>query len=215
MQDTYGGPAAARRHLSAEFARFYDACRCGWAPANPDRAFGLAFKSVYPEFDNRVSEEEVLAAAFDALGYPGADRPGLFRTFDPGKYSGGLPLEDHFLNLFARKLRGKLESSLRRTTDNGRPGDPDKFRPNPALGLLRGTAEPAANRTPADDLRADLGVLTDRQRAAVWYRYWAGLSDRDAGRRLGLDHKTVAKDHRAALARLRPLYGAEGVARPD
>ena len=202
----YESDAGARGRLYAEFVQFYMSERCRWAPENPQRAFKLAFGRTFRESRRGFSDEQVLAAMYAALGYRGADRAGLFRTFDPAKYTGTRRPEDHFVSLFARKLKGKLLSMRRRTTDRGRAGDPVAFPHDPALGLLHGLAyEPP----PGGDLPAVLACLAPRERAVVHLMYWEGLSARRVGALLGVDHKTVTAIHRAAVRKLRRLYGVE------
>jgi hypothetical protein len=210
MMETYHGPRAGNRsRLYREFAEFYTTERCRWAPTNPRRAFNLAFGSISSQFRDQLTMEQILAVMFETLGYRGAPRPGLFQTFEPAKYKGMRPLEEHFLSLFARKLKGKLTSLLRRTTDHGRKGDRTKFRPNPALGLLRQEVRPASEQDKLDSLLAILAVLDAREREVVHLLYWRDLSARKAGEWLGMNHKTVGRVHESALAKLRRHYGLE------
>jgi RNA polymerase sigma factor (sigma-70 family) len=209
IEENNGPRAGEERRLYGEFAQFYTSERCPWAPANPRRAFNMAFRKVYPEFSDRLSREQTLAAAYETLGYRGAPRPGLFETFDPDKYTGTRPLEEHFLSLFARKLTGKLKALLRRTTDSGRSGDRGKFRPDPDLGLLREDVRVASEEERLMALPAVLACLSPRERAVVHLLYWGDLSAHKAGKLLELSHKTVCRAHRSALAKLRRLYGLE------
>lgn len=133
MTENNGGPT---RGLYKEFAQFYTSERCQWAPTSPRRVFNLSFGKTLREYRRNLSDEQVLAAMYATLGHRGADRPGLFQTFDPAKYTGKRRLEDHFVALFVRKLKGKLKMLKRRTTDHGRAGDSVLFHTNPALGLL-------------------------------------------------------------------------------
>jgi DNA-directed RNA polymerase specialized sigma subunit len=98
---------------------------------------------------------------------------------------------------------------LRRTTDCGREGDRTKFRPDPALGLLREDVRPASEQARLDALPEVLTYLAGRERAVVHLLYWGDLSARKVGQMLGMDHKTVARVHASALAKLRRLYGLE------
>src|SRR5689334_19672496 len=93
------------RGLYREFASFYEAERCPWAPENPKRAFNLAFKVIYPNVYDQFTEEEFLQLMYDTLGFPGSTPEGLFQTFDPKQYGGALPIETHFLNLFKQQLQ--------------------------------------------------------------------------------------------------------------
>lgn len=201
--------AGTNSRLYDEFAQFYAQERCPWAPTNPRRVFDLAFGKTFRAYRKTLSREQVLAAVYDTLGFRGAERPGLFQTFDPARYSGSRPYEDHFLSLFARKLRGKLSLMTRRTTDGGREGDTTKFRPNPALGLLRKEERPASEQALLDDIPAVLDCLDARERGVIHLVYWADLSARKVGALLGMDHKTVARVHDQAVGKLRRLYGVE------
>jgi DNA-directed RNA polymerase specialized sigma24 family protein len=68
---------------------------------------------------------------------------------------------------------------------------------------------PASEAARLDILTVVLAYLTPRQRAVVHLIYWEGLSARKVGTLLGMDHKTVARVHAAAVAELRWLYGVE------
>ncbi len=199
--------AGAKSRLYGEFARFYTSERCQWAPTNPERVFNVAFGKTFREYRGNLSDEQVLAALYAALGYRGAGRPGLFQTFDPTKYAGTRPLDAHFVSLFARKLRGKLDLLQRRTTDCGRVADPTRFRSNPALGLVSENEMTSPEPGPADDLPAVLGCLDARERGVIHLMYWSNLSARKVGTLLGLDHKTVTKVHDTAVRKLRRVYG--------
>ncbi|HYH67462.1 MAG TPA: hypothetical protein VD866_22380 [Urbifossiella sp.] len=211
MFDRNDGPEAGpKRQLYREFAEFYRAERCRWAPDNPRRVFNLAFRRIYPDFEHQLSEEQFLAVVYRALGFRGADPRGLFQMFDPAMYRGRRRPEDHFVSLFARKLTGLLKRAVARTTDRGRAADPTKFRPNPALGLLHERERPASEQAQLDLLPAVLACLDAKERAVVHLLYWSDLSTRKTGALLEMDHKTVARVHVAAVAKLRRLYGVEG-----
>src|SRR5437868_6898679 len=101
---TDGSARAGMRRLYAEFAEFYTAEKCRWAPAEPRRVFNLAFEVVYPDYRDRLSPEQFLGVLYATLGFDGADPPGLFQTFDPTRYNGRRRLDDHFVSLFVTKL---------------------------------------------------------------------------------------------------------------
>jgi hypothetical protein len=201
-------PRVGASRLYPEFAQFYAAERCRWAPANPRRLFNIAFTTIYPAFEARLSPEQTLGVVYTTLGFRGADRPGLFQTFDPAKYHGTRPLPDHFVSLFARKLTGKLKRAVART-DQGRSADPAKFRPKPVLGLLDEGVLRRDEQEALDDLPAALARLDAREHDVVHLTYWADLSARKVGAALGMDHKAVARVHAAAVAKLRRAYGVE------
>lgn len=192
------------RRLFAEFAEYYLAQRCRWAPRTPDRVFFLAYKVVYPQYRRRMTRAEFLGVVYDTLGFRGAARKGLFQTFDLKEYKGALSAEDHFVNFFKQKLLGNLDLATRRTTDSGRPGDPNQFPHRPELGLVHESPP-----TPTDDIDQDdlIGVLSDRERDVIRLMYWGGLSARRVGLELGIDHKTVTAAHHEALFCLRRVYG--------
>jgi RNA polymerase sigma factor (sigma-70 family) len=208
-QKNDGPRAGTMSRLYGEFARFYEQQRCPWAPANPKRIFNLAFDKLYPRFYDRLSEEQFLSAVYATLGFPGSDPKGMFETFDPAKYRGSRGLDDHFVSLFARKLTGKLTRAVSRTTDRGRRGDPAKFRPDPALGLLDERVRPESEQACLDLLPAVLACLDARERAVIHLTYWGDLSARKVGELLGMDHKGVARVHDRAVGKLRRMYGVE------
>src|SRR5262249_23061713 len=114
--------AGTKSRLFREFAQFYLTEKCDWAPSNPRRVFNMAVEVLYKECRNKLSEEQVLAELYGVFGFAGADPPGLFQTFDPTRYRGRLRVEDHFINLFVRKLKRRLGRCARRFTDGGRRG---------------------------------------------------------------------------------------------
>ncbi len=197
------------RRLHNEFARYYTAERCEWAPTNPRRAFNLAFEIASRRKYRPLSEEHVLTVVYATLGFRGADQPGLFQTFDPAMYNGTRHLSDHFINLFARKLSGKLSREMTRTTDRGRKGDVEKFQTTPGLGLLNERTQPDRNRHLLDDLPEVLSCLNGRERGVIHLLYWEDLSARKVGALLGMDHKTVASVHQTAVNKLRRAYEIE------
>ena len=58
-------------------------------------------------------------------------------------------------------------------------------------------------------LPAVLACLDARERSVIHLLYWADLSARKVGALLEMDHKTVARVHEKAVAKLRRLYGVE------
>src|SRR5262249_25585806 len=128
MTERNDGPrAGTTSRLYREFAEFYDEEWCRWAPDNPRRGFNLAFEKVYPKFSDRLTEEEFIAVMYSTLGFHGSKPPGLFETFDPGRYGCRLPLDDHFVNLFKARLewrvRDRLRKEVRRRRKRERPHD--------------------------------------------------------------------------------------------
>jgi len=203
---------ACSNRLYAEFERYYVGARCRWAPANPRRLFNLAFKRVYPAYREKMSRWQFLAAIYRTLGVrDNEELPGLFQTFDPRKYKGPLPLEDHFVNFFKKKLVGNLTLAMKRVTDNGRRGDREKFIARPEIGLL--TEQTRFSRHDIEAVEAlpeALAHLESEERVVIQLTYWAGDSNRSIGRCLGLNHKTVAARHRSAMSKLRRCYNVAG-----
>jgi len=198
-------------HLFDEFSTYYRAERCAWAPAEPARLYNLAFKELYPGCEGRLQPEEFLSVMYETLGFRGAERPGLFQTFEPGKYNGGKPLAEHFVNFFARKLRGKLAHALAKTGQK-RPPRPERVPHIPELGLIRRTHAGSCGREIGEQLPACWRRLDARERKAVELSFWEGLSARRVGAALGVDHKTVPRVLSRALARLRRELGEPGAA---
>src|SRR5262249_17041555 len=124
--------------LSEEFAEFYASERkdCPWAPANPRRAFNLAVKTLWSRYRKVLTAPEFLSVIYLTLGVREGQPRGLFQTFAPAKYTGGLPLEKHFLNLFKSKLLGRLHREVKPRRRRPRPGDPWTFRNQPAPALV-------------------------------------------------------------------------------
>jgi DNA-directed RNA polymerase specialized sigma24 family protein len=226
------------RRLDREFTAFYTPVRRPGFP-HPSRLLGLC-RHLYRRYRRRLSAWEFFAAAYEVLdGRPGRGR-GLVNDFDPDRYRGRLRAEDHFVNMFARRLRAGLARSRRWGTRRGWPEDRADFPHRPALGLHAGGGHdprPRVRRQQADadvavrphggwsrrtagaDLRASLpealatlGGVHSRV-IALWY--WEGLSARAIGLTLGLDHKTVRRRHDEALDRLRAYYADELSARVE
>jgi hypothetical protein len=204
-----------RHHFYDEFANYYEQQRCQWAPPDPRRAFLLAFEGIYPAYRRRVPPEQLLALVYDTLGVRRGKPRGLFQTFDPNRYAKkSLPLEEHFLNSFAVRLKGRVKNHLRREAGRGRLCDPTKLHRRADLKLV-GTAQ----RTPAErELLADLPVALERlegeEHLVVHLSYWDDLSAREIGLALRKDHKTVGQLREAALGKLR-RYLEEKSASPE
>lgn len=180
--------------LYPEFARYYTAERCAWAPENPRRLFNLAFDSIYPDYEDELSPEQCLGVVYDTLG---VGRTGLFRTFDPAEYHGTLPLEYHFANMFARRLRGNLKREVKRARRRKRLRDhSDQTRTAGEQFLL-------------NLLPVFVGCLTARERVVIHLRYWWSMSSREVGARLRVDHKTAGRILANALRKLRRMFGVE------
>jgi RNA polymerase sigma factor (sigma-70 family) len=217
-----------RNHLYDEFAAYYASERCRWAPNDPRRVFNLALKSIYPSYNRRLTAEQFLALIYDTLGVRQGRPRGLFQSFNPGKYKGRLSLQDHFVNLFMRRLKDRLKGNLSRNgTDQNRQADASEFQARPELGLYKVTRTSRWNRQRVESLPEALAFLLTHDREVenavaealaglglqeeqvIRLTYWGGLSRRKIGRLLGLDHKTVARRYDDALWKLREFYGVE------
>src|SRR5690349_19586267 len=86
------------RQLRKEFEEFYTSNRCTPAPPNPRRIFNLCYRTIYRRFRRRLTEWEFLAIVLETLGVREGYPRGLFQTFDPSRYQGKLPLEDHIVD---------------------------------------------------------------------------------------------------------------------
>jgi len=136
------------KQLYSEFARYYHAERQAWvaarperrdwAPHNPRRLFNLVVRAIRPAYRNCLSDWHIFSAAYATLGFAdGRGFPGLFATFDPSRYHGRLPLADHFVGVFKKRLRARLAKLRYAKTDSGRQGHKGKFQANVGLGLVR------------------------------------------------------------------------------
>ncbi|AMV29380.1 RNA polymerase sigma factor SigB [Gemmata sp. SH-PL17] len=204
-ENKHGLTSCMKNQLYREFALYYEAERCQWAPLNPKRVFELAFGTILREYEGRVTGEELLGLMYTTLGFPGAEPPGLFQKFDPRKYHGVLTPENHFVNLFGQTLRGRLDRAVARTTDNGRKGNRSKFRNTPALGLVCERVAVPSERAKLVVLPALLEFLDERERLVISLTYWGGHSSREVGDLLGMHHTTVLRVRDAAVAKLRYL----------
>lgn len=201
----------ATNWLYEEFARFYAAERCPWAPLNPKRVFNLAFTVVYPRFRDHFTPEQFLAEMYDVLGFRGADSGGLFATFDPAKYHGSLPLQNHFVNRFRATLEWRLVDHIRAEAKWLR-----RFRPSELTsegeeeGLARAkSSDNAWMEAALLDLPDGLSLLKPAEVAVIRQMYWRGLSQRETAVHLGLDRGTVHRRHESALESLRAFYEFE------
>jgi RNA polymerase sigma factor (sigma-70 family) len=201
------GSTNGRHRLYREFEAFYREHRCAWSPPNPRRIFNLCFKTFYPAYRRRLTRAEFLAVMYDTLGVQEGEPRGLFQTFDPAKYKGKLPLDSHFVNLFKKKLWGKVFRRLRPPTDQGRPADPARFLPRPELGLWTAKMRSVLDRALQDAVHEALDCLDEVEQAIIRLAYWCDLSARCIGRHLRLDHKTVGRKHERALQKLRACIG--------
>jgi RNA polymerase sigma factor (sigma-70 family) len=132
----------------------------------------------------------------------------VFRKFDPAKYKGSKPIEHHFLNYFMRHLRGDLSREGWPRTDQGRAGDPARFRARPELGLRKVERECLQTKWAKQDLREAVEDLPPGKRDVIRGRYWNSWSDRRIGAWLNIDHKTVKSWHDAALLELKSALAA-------
>jgi RNA polymerase sigma factor (sigma-70 family) len=199
-----------RNHLYDEFAAYYASERCWWAPNDPRRIFNLAFKSIYPTYNRRLTVEQFLALIYDTLGVRQGRPRGLFQKFDPARYTKSLPLEEHFINSFAFRLRGRLKNYLKRDTSHHRVCNPAKLR-----ALLDSKRVRSAQGMPRE--RELLAALTDalerlegEEYLVIRLAYWNDLSAREIGLALRRDHKTVRSRLETALSKLRRFLSASG-----
>jgi RNA polymerase sigma factor (sigma-70 family) len=198
------------RKLYEEFQGFYTRHRCRWAPANPRRIFNLCFRSLYPQFNRRITPYGLMAVVYEVLGVRRAEPRGLFQTFDPAKYKGSLPLEDHFVNLFTKRLRGKLSKACVPASDSGREADPARFRARPEIGLHKEGGMADRDRELVESVPEALACLEKQERLVIHLNYWVDLSGRQIAAVLGIDHKTVRGRHDRAIRKLRRFYGETG-----
>ena len=196
--------------LYDEFAHYYEMERCEWAPENPRRVFNLAFDIVYPRFWDGLTEEEFLTEVYDTLGFSGSIPRGLFHTFDPKKYSGPLPLPDHFVNLFRAKLEGRLRDRRRKLNKRRRR----KYKPGSVtpeaerrLKWVWGSSYDRVGQERMAALAEGLSTLTPSQFRVVHMTYWGRYSHREVALELGLDRKTVRALARHRHRELKAFYG--------
>src|SRR4051812_2790433 len=78
--------------------------RDAWAPRSPRRLFNLAVRTLYRAYRRRLSVWQFVGAVYDTLGLASGDGPGLFGDFNPAKYHGNRPLQDHFAAMFKRRV---------------------------------------------------------------------------------------------------------------
>ncbi len=213
MRQTNRSPAGVGSPLYREFAAYYAAERCRWAPDNPRRLFNLAFKKVYPRFCDRLTEEEFVETMYTTLGFPGSRPRGLFRTFDPAKCHDRLPLADHFANRFKAQLAYRVRDRLRREAKRRRRRvRRKKLTPGAERRLRRDGGSPydRVEREWVDALPEALGRLAPDESVVVRMTYWERYSLREVAVVLGLDRGTVRRRHDAAIAVLRAFYGVSG-----
>lgn len=179
----------------------------------------------------KCSQEELAAHVFLVLDGRTTNGRGLLNDFDRTKYCGRLTTDDHFMNLFAGRLRSRLANAAESATDGGRRGDPDRFLHRPGGGWYSVRAV-AQHGSPVHS--KDIDNLPDRPRQArhglesltdyvwealdalapvddriLWMCIGCECSDRDVGREVGVCHKTVARRVKAALAKFRTFFANE------
>jgi RNA polymerase sigma factor (sigma-70 family) len=194
------------RQLRKDFEEFYTSNRCTPAPPNPRRIFNLCYRTIYPRYRRRLTEWDFLAVVFETLGVREGYPCGLFQKFDPLKYQGKLSLEDHFINLFAKQLRGRLSKACRPASDRGRRGNPVRFLSRPELGLLKDGPLSSRDRDLIESVSEALGTLEGVERLIISLTYWGDLTNRKIAVALGIDPKTVRSKHDKAIRRLRVFY---------
>ena len=198
-----------RNHLYEELALYYATERCRWAPANPRRLFNLAFKRLYPAYRRWISSHQFLAVVYDTLGTRRGKPRGLFQTFDPARYTKSLPLEEHFINLFAQKLKGRAKNHLKREAAHGQVCDPTKLRAQPEMELVGTTQRSTRHGEWLASIPDALWQLDAEEHLVIRLKFWDDLSLREIGLALRQDHKTVGRRQEAALGKLRRYYGVE------
>jgi RNA polymerase sigma factor (sigma-70 family) len=159
----------------------------------------LAFEVVYPNFRDQLTEEEFLGLVYDTLGFPGSQPRGLFETFDPTRYSGSLPLNDHFINLFKLKLDWRLKDWLRQSDRESRP-----------LRRDDGSRYDRIDQERVEALQEGMGLLTQGERKVVYMKYWGRCSQQEVAVELKLDRETIRRRHGMAIGKLREFFGIFG-----
>ena len=165
-----------------EFLHYYNQNRCQHAPENPFRVIKLGI-SEGRKHAPRLSKYEILSMIYDVLQR-------LFRDFDGSKYHGQLSLDDHFLNLFGNNLRRAIWAHYkkeRRISFNISKG-------RPCSGLW--SREEAI-------VREAVGCLGELEQKIILGVYWGCYSNRQLGKKLHVDHKTIKKHHDQAIEKLR------------
>lgn len=203
-----------------EFAAYYARERCRWAPENPLRVYNLAIRTLWPEVRDRMTLDHFMATVYATLGFrrtkPDHGKPkippGLFHDFDPDKYHGTLPPEDHFVNLFKKRLWGKLGRELRPRTDKRKKGDRFGFVARPHLGLRRGRETPRSRHEQErlDLIPEALATLDPQEQQLVRLVYWDDRSKCEAAVDLKVNRRTVTRRHDEALRKLRRYYEVAG-----
>jgi RNA polymerase sigma factor (sigma-70 family) len=187
--------------LFSEFAAYYDPLRCPHAPPAA-RAFRLLWGLYRRRFHRWVCPWEFLATVYDTLHGTSDRYPGLFASFHPGSYRGRLPLEKHFLNMLVKRLRARFQGRRkagRRTARAWRRAREE---------LAREVRHRHSSDDPLSSLPEALATLDREEARVIDLRYWHGFTTaRAIARELGIDHKTVARRHDRAIARLRAFYG--------
>jgi RNA polymerase sigma factor (sigma-70 family) len=198
-----------RDRLYEEFASYYKKERCCWAPGNPARVFELAFSVVRREYGDRLSPQEIVGAIYLALGTRAGSPRGLFTSFDPSKYHGRLAIEDHFVNMLARRVMGVVTRELQHVSGDRRQ---DSLRRVWDRRHLRSRLSAREYRLLEAILEA-MWLLEERERELLGWRFRDDLSNREIGRLLGIDHKTVGVRLASVLQRLRQFTEVVEVAR--
>jgi RNA polymerase sigma factor (sigma-70 family) len=211
---SYSTSAGRRRkhHIYGEFASYYSQERCPWAPASPRRLFKLAFKKFFRAYRRHLTPEQFLAVVYDTLGTRRGRPRGLFQTFDPRLYKNSLPLEEHFVNLFATKLKGRLKNHVKRAASAGRLCDPTRLRFRGQLELVGKAQSSPRERDLLGALPEAMDQLDDEEHTIITLAFWHDLSLREIGAILRRDHKTVGRRQEAALRKLRRFYDVDSAA---
>jgi len=183
-----------QRHLVREFCEFYQARRCPCAPANPMRIFRLG-ETLYKQYLRRITPAGFMSVLYETL-------QSIFQRFDPTKYQGQRPIEDHFANFFKKTLWGNLRRAMRPRSDMGRKGNRQKFHPQPELGL-RIAKESLHTEWAHEEIHEAVSELPQVEQSIIRGRYWADLSEAKVAKSLGIDRRTVKKRHDMAIERLR------------
>jgi len=174
---------------------------------NPKRAFNLVINTLFRHYRKRLTLWDFMGAVYSTLGVGEGEPKGLFQSFDPSRYHGKSPLEQHFLNLFKKKLWGRLVRLLRTPTHKCKARDRLTFLARPALGLVR--EEKRVSRQEHDlvqSISEALACLDGPEKLVIQMVYWDSLSARKVATILQVDHKTVGRRHNLAIRKLRQFY---------
>ena len=153
-----------------------------------------------------MSLPHLLSTIYRTLGFNGNERAGLFQTFDPSKYKGKLPIEDHFVNLFKKRLWGSILRAINPRSDAGRPCDRSMFAASADIGLIKQEKVSKRGRESIDCIQDALARLGPIERLIIELKYWLRLSNRTIAAELSIGRGTVRNKHSKAIRELRRYY---------